>query len=174
MKRKATYLLASGLLALSNLIAGAAFAQLPMPPKPPGLPGLPNISGSLEGAISPGVYGRIDIGGGRPPPLIYAQPVIIQRPAVYVQQPLYLHVPPGHAKKWSKHCGYYDACGRQVYFVRVNGDDEYGRDSHKRHEYESRSNGKRDKKHGRDDDDYGYRGHDNGNGKGHKKKDKHD
>ena len=56
MKRKATYLLAAGLLALSNLIAGAASAQLP---RPPGLPGLPNISGSLDGAISPGVYGRI-------------------------------------------------------------------------------------------------------------------
>lgn len=165
---------ASSLLSGVTLFASSAFAQLPMPPKPPGLPGLPNISGSLQGAISPGVYGRIDIGNSRPPPLIYAQPIIIQRPAVYVEQPLYLHVPPGHAKKWSKHCYQYDACGRQVYFVRVNGDDEYGRDSHKRHEYESRGHGKRDKKHGRDDDDYSHRGNDNGQGKGHKKKDKHD
>lgn len=165
---------ASSLLSGVTFLASSAFAQLPMPPKPPGLPGLPNISGSLQGAISPGVYGRIEIGNSRPPPLIYAQPVIIQRPAVYVEQPLYLHVPPGHAKKWSKHCSRYDACGRQVYFVRVNGDDEYGRDSHKRHEYESRGHGKRDKKHGRDDDDSGYRGYDNGHGKGHKKKDKHD
>lgn len=173
MKRDTRFWLASGLLAFSSLLASTAFAQLPMPPKPPGLPGLPglpHISGVIEGAMSPGVYGRIDIGNSRPPPLIYAQPIIIQRPAVYVQQPLYLHVPPGHAKKWSKHCYKYDACGRQVYFVRVNGHDEYGRDSHKRHEYESRGHGKRDKKHGRDDDDgYGRsRGgdDDNSHGKG--------
>lgn len=32
-------------------------------------------------------------------PVIYTQPVIVQRAPVYVQQPpLYLHVPPGHAK----------------------------------------------------------------------------
>ncbi|MCY7369419.1 MAG: hypothetical protein LH479_00725 [Polaromonas sp.] len=154
-------------LALSALLASTAYAQLPMPPRPPGLP---NISGSLEGAISPGVYGRIEIGNSRPPPLIYAQPVIIQRPAVYVQQPLYLHVPPGHAKKWSKHCARYDACGREVYFFRVAGDDEYGRDSHKRYEYESRRHDKQTRRNddsdyrgGRDDD-----GHRNNKGKGKK------
>jgi hypothetical protein len=26
-------------------------------------------------------------------------------------------VPPGHAKHWHKHCGYYGACARPVYFV---------------------------------------------------------
>jgi hypothetical protein len=31
---------------------------------------------------------------------------------------MYLYVPPGHAKKWGKHCHKYDACGRQVYFVK--------------------------------------------------------
>jgi hypothetical protein len=70
----------------------------------------------------PGVYGRIEIGNGAPPPpVIYRQPVIIAQPAVVVvqpQPPLYLYVPPGHAKKWSKHCYKYDACGREVYFVR--------------------------------------------------------
>jgi hypothetical protein len=35
----------------------------------------------------------------------------------YVGPPIYLHVPPGHAKDWGKHCGKYDACGRRVYFV---------------------------------------------------------
>jgi hypothetical protein len=68
----------------------------------------------------PGFYGRIDI--NQPPPpvaLVYAQPVIIARPAVQVvQQPVYLHVPPGHEKKWSKHCHKYNACGQPVYFVR--------------------------------------------------------
>ena len=67
----------------------------------------------------PGFYGRIDSGNAPPPVLIYPQPVVIQR--VYVAQPpppLYLHVPPGHAQKWSKHCHKYDACSRQVYFVK--------------------------------------------------------
>ena len=157
MKSRSIFLLVSSLLSYLTLFASTAFAQLPMPPRPPGLP---NISGVIEGAISPGVYGRIDIGNSRPPPLIYAQPIIIQRPAVYIQEPLYLHVPPGHAKKWSKHCSYYNACGRQVYFVRVNGDDEYGRDSHKRKDYEYRR--ERSKK----DHERGYRG-DGEDGRGH-------
>jgi hypothetical protein len=66
----------------------------------------------------PGVYGRIEIGSQPPPPVLYPQPVIIARPAVMVAEPpLYLYVPPGHAKKWGKHCHKYNACGRQVYFV---------------------------------------------------------
>lgn len=66
----------------------------------------------------PGFYGRIDIGNMPQPRVIYPQPVIIQHPAVYVQQaPVYMHVPPGHAKKWSKHCAKYNACGQPVYFV---------------------------------------------------------
>ncbi len=66
----------------------------------------------------PGVYGRIEIGSQPPPPLLYPQPVIITRPAVVVQQPpMYLYVPPGHAKDWRKHCGKYNACTRPVYFV---------------------------------------------------------
>ncbi len=64
----------------------------------------------------PGFYGRIDIGNAPPPVLIYPQPVIIQR-VHSAPQPIYLRVPPGHAKKWSKHCQKYDACGRPVYFV---------------------------------------------------------
>ena len=64
----------------------------------------------------PGVYGRIEIGTAPPPPVYYPQPVIITRPAVVVAQPpLYLYVPPGHAKNWRKHCGAYNACGRPVY-----------------------------------------------------------
>ncbi len=66
----------------------------------------------------PGVYGRIEIGAQPPPPVMYPQPVIVTRPAVIVQQPpLYLYVPPGHAKDWRTHCSHYNACSRQVYFV---------------------------------------------------------
>ena len=31
--------------------------------------------------------------------------------------PIYLHVPPGHAKHWRRHCGEYNACGERVFFV---------------------------------------------------------
>jgi len=75
--------------------------------------------GVSVGINQPGFYGRIDIGSViAPPVLVYPQPVVIARPAaVVVQQPIYLRVPPGHAKHWRKHCGYYGACARPVYFV---------------------------------------------------------
>ena len=66
----------------------------------------------------PGFYGRIDIGNYPPPVLVYPQPVIIEPvPVGVVRQPIYLHVPPGHAKDWRKHCRKYNACGQPVYFV---------------------------------------------------------
>ena len=82
----------------------------------------------------PGVYGRIEI-GAQPPPVMYPQPVIVARPAVVVQQPpLYLYVPPGHAKDWRKHCGHYNACSRQVYFVQEDWVRERY-DEHNKHEH---------------------------------------
>lgn len=67
----------------------------------------------------PGFYGQIDIGNVPRPVVVYPQPVVIQ-PVRVVQpiQPIYLHVPPGHAKNWRKHCHKYDACSRPVYFVK--------------------------------------------------------
>jgi hypothetical protein len=67
----------------------------------------------------PGFYGRIDIGRAPAPQVIFPKPVIIQ-PVVVAQpaQPVYLHVPPGHAQKWSKHCHKYNACSQPVYFVK--------------------------------------------------------
>ena len=66
----------------------------------------------------PGVYGRIDIGRYPQPVLVAPQPVVIQRPVVVAApQPVYMWVPPGHRKHWSKHCGKYNACGVPVYFV---------------------------------------------------------
>jgi hypothetical protein len=64
----------------------------------------------------PGFYGRIDI-GSTPPPVVVAQPVWVQRGPGNVA-PVYMRVPPGHQKNWSKHCARYDACGVPVYFVR--------------------------------------------------------
>ena len=101
-------------------------------------PAAAQVTTTIQGQLAPGVYGRVDIGNAPPPPLIYAQPIIIQRAPVYVQQqPLYLRVPPGHEKKWGKHCAKYNACGQPVYFVRDGGgyrgdyDDHGGKDKHK-------------------------------------------
>jgi hypothetical protein len=65
----------------------------------------------------PGFYGRIDIGNFPQPQLIYLEPVVIQ-PVAVMPRPIYLHVPPGHAKDWRKHCHKYSACSQPVYFVR--------------------------------------------------------
>ena len=65
----------------------------------------------------PGFYGRLDIGNFPQPQLVYARPVVIQPVRNVVYEPVYLRVPPGHARDWRKHCHQYDACGRPVYFV---------------------------------------------------------
>ena len=82
----------------------------------------PAFAGDVGVSISlgqPGFYGSIDIGNVPQPQLIYSQPLVIQRvPEFASAPPIYLHVPPGHEKHWSKHCAQYNACGRPVYFVR--------------------------------------------------------
>ncbi len=73
----------------------------------------------------PGFYGSLDIGDYFPAPaLIYREPVVIVKRGVIDAPPMYLRVPPGHARRWGSYCGRYDACGRRVYFVR---DDWYER-----------------------------------------------
>ncbi|MGY4826975.1 hypothetical protein ACVNIS_00200 [Sphaerotilaceae bacterium SBD11-9] len=105
--------------------------------------------------IQPGVYGRIDI-GNVPPPVIYPRPVIYApMPTVVQQQPLYLYVPPGHQKKWGKHCARYNACGQPVYFVK---------ESWVRQRYDE------DRHHHGHDDDHGHgKGHGKGHGPDHKR-----
>lgn len=119
-----------------------------------------NIGVSVTGEVAPGVYGRVDIGNA-PPPLLYAQPVIIMKQPRPLT-PVYMHVPPGHAKNWAKHCQKYNACGRPVYFVK-SAEYEPG--------YAPGSHGKKDKKEkkGHKGDDHGNdhgNGHGNGHGKG--------
>lgn len=129
------------------------------------------------GVNSPGVFGRIDIGGYPAPQTIYAQPRVIERAPQYASQPpLYLHVPPGHAKRWSRYCRQYDACGQPVYFVR---DDWYQnvytpryREVHGRHDDRGRGNDRGRDERGEDDrgrDDRGDRHDNRGNdrGRGH-------
>ena len=65
----------------------------------------------------PGFYGRIDVGDYPPPQLIYQQPRIINRVEVD-RPPVYLNVPPRHARYWHRYCGAYNACDEPVYFVR--------------------------------------------------------
>ena len=123
----------------------------------------------------PGAYGRIDIGGYPQPQLLYPQPVYVQRePSREPPPPIYLHVPPGHAKNWRRHCGEYNACGQPVYFVQDNwyrdvytpryrevqrrGPDWRGDDRHDDHRGDGRRGDDRGPR-GRDDhDDHGGRG----------------
>ena len=80
-----------------------------------------SVSATITGEVVPGVYGQVVLGGGTPPPLVYAQPVVVQPAPVIVGapavEPIYLYVPPGHARHWGKHCHEYNACNRPVYFV---------------------------------------------------------
>ncbi len=112
----------------------------------------------------PGFFGRIDVGNSPRPALVYAQAVIVQRAPNYAAEPVYLRVPPGHAKKWAKHCAEYNACGQKVYFVQDNWyNNVYAPDYRSRHENRHENHGN----HG-DHGDHGDRdGH--GNGKGHHK-----
>ena len=73
------------------------------------------VNATVGGELAPGVYGRIQMGNAPPPPLLYPQPVIIHQPAVVMpRSPIYLYVPPGHAKNWGKHCARYNACSQPV------------------------------------------------------------
>lgn len=117
--------------------------------------GTPIINLMVGGEISPGVYGQVQFGNAPPPPLLYAQPMIIVRqPPNAVFEPLYLHVPPGHAKNWAKHCGKYNACNRPVYFVRsAEYEPDYRQHRGRREDGESSDEDRRDEGRGR-----GHRG----------------
>lgn len=84
---------------------------------------LPTHAADVGVSISvgqPGFYGQIDIGDVPRPQLVYSRPVVIERARPVAVAPIYLHVPPGHARNWRKYCSRYDACGRPVYFVQDN------------------------------------------------------
>jgi hypothetical protein len=78
----------------------------------------------LPGEVAPGVYGRVDVGDGPQPPLLNLRPVTVVRThRRKALEPVYLHVPPAHAAKWSRYCYKYRACHLPVFFVRSS---EYG------------------------------------------------
>lgn len=113
----------------------------------------------------PGFYGRIDIGDYPQPRILYRRPMMVERVA-YNRPPIYLRVPPGEARNWSRHCRKYDACGERVYFVN---NDWYQREYVPR--YQQRYGNRRD--HDRRDDDRrdhrndrdNHRGDDRGRGR---------
>lgn len=119
----------------------------------------------------PGFYGRIDIGNFPQPQVIYQQPVLVERSVRYVEtQPIYLRVPPGHAKHWEKHCREYNACGQRVLFVQ---DGWYEREYAPRYRSEHGEHGhghdeRREEYDERRDDDHDH-GHGKGKGHGHDK-----
>ncbi|MCE2746458.1 MAG: hypothetical protein LW710_11220 [Burkholderiales bacterium] len=76
-----------------------------------------NISVGVGGEVLPGVYGSVNIDNGRYPALVYSEPLIVYRQS-RILEPVYLHVPPGHLKKWGRYCDRYGACSRPVYFVK--------------------------------------------------------
>jgi hypothetical protein len=83
---------------------------------------IPALAADVGVSISigePGFYGRIDIGDFPQPQVIYRQPILVERVPVN-SPPVYLRVPPGHRKHWSKHCHKYNACGERVFFVQDN------------------------------------------------------
>lgn len=102
--------LVSGLLAVA-VAAAAAAAQAQGP----------YVNETAGGPLRAGVYGRIKVSDGPPPPLISPRPVIAVKALGPVRgEPLYLYLPPGQVRKWARHCERYAACERPVYFVRVD------------------------------------------------------
>lgn len=97
--------LALAVTALVFAVSGAAHAQA-------------YVNVTVGGAIAPGVYGQIAIGNNPPPPVMNPQPVVVGRP-VYGAPPMYLYVPPEHARDWARYCDYYHACGHPVHFVQM-------------------------------------------------------
>jgi hypothetical protein len=125
---------------------------------------MPALAADVGVSVSigqPGFYGQIDIGDYPypQPRVIYRQPRVVER--VYVErEPIYMRVPPGHARNWRMNCHRYNACGERVYFVQ---------DSWYQHEYAPRYQEQHRDRQDYRRDDYRVddnRGHKNGHGRG--------
>nr|WP_314899036.1 hypothetical protein [uncultured Deefgea sp.] len=84
----------------------------------------------------PDFYGAIDAAQRYQPQVIYKRPIVVNQ-SMYSYPPLYLRVPPGYTKRWSRYCAAYNACGRPVYFVKDSWyreayQDRYYRNKHER------------------------------------------
>ena len=66
----------------------------------------------------PGFYSRIGIADSPHPRTVYPKPIVIMPPpGRMVAEPIYLYVPAGQSRNWSRHCHEYGACGKAVHFV---------------------------------------------------------
>lgn len=131
---------------------------------------IPALAADVGVSVSigqPGFYGRLDIGDYPQPQVIYRQPRVIERGVPADRPPVYLRVPPGHAKNWSKHCREYNACGERVFFVQ---DRWYNREYVPRYQgkHRDRQDGGRDEhgndKRGKNKNDHQGDKHDQGRG----------
>lgn len=127
---------------------------------------LPAFAADVGVSVSigqPGFYGHLDIGGYPQPQVIYRQPRVVERYVAVDRPPIYLRVPPGHARHWRKHCREYNACGERVYFVSNNWyNREYVpryQEQHREHRYDRRDERRNDhrghqrhERHGNDHD----------------------
>lgn len=140
---------------MKRLLIAAAVAATTMT-----IPALAADVGVSVSIGEPGFYGRIDIGGYPPPQVIYRRPIIIVREEQ--RPPIYMRVPPGHAKHWSKHCRKYNACGERVYFVQ---DSWYNREYVPRYQEQHRD--RRDDRRDENRDDHGGKYKKDKSDKGH-------
>lgn len=74
--------------------------------------------------VAPGVYGQISVGSNPIPPIINTAPVVVGQ-AVVGAPPMYLYVSNVEYRNWGRYCRRYQACGRPVYFVRVDDRDRW-------------------------------------------------
>jgi hypothetical protein len=129
------------LVILTSLVAGSAYAA--------------DVGVSVS-VGQPGFYGQINIGSAPQPAVMYPNPVVIQPgPPAVIGTPIYLHVPPGHAKNWRKYCDRYNACGRPVYFVNDKWYNKVYVPHYRAHQQEYRGRGhagKEERNHGRRED----------------------
>ena len=138
------------LLLLSALLAGPVFGHVAV-----------NVQ-----VGDPGYYGPLVVEERVHPVLVYPRPIVVNRGVVHAE-PLYVRVPSGHAKHWSKHCARYEACARPVYFVR---DDWYTREyvpHYREHHGHHDGDGRRDERGGDGHGDGNGNGDDQGHGNGH-------
>ncbi len=136
-----------------------------------------DISVAITGEITPGVYGRVDLTNRPAPPLVYAQPMVIEAPPPQVVvAPIYLHVPPEHARDWRHHCHEYGACQRPVYFIKsAEYEPGYVRREHRRHEEQEHRWREHEEAEARDHEEHADRGEHRGHdAEHHEHGDRHD
>ena len=78
-----------------------------------------DASAVITGPVTPGVYGRVEVAHKPLPALVFEQAMFVERPDTAGRvEPLYLHVPPEHARNWKRYCDKYQACDHPVFFVK--------------------------------------------------------